>query len=151
MNRKALYISFGFVLIFALTMISPAARADEEDQATQFTFNQPIQLPGNVVLGAGTYWFTVADEGISPGDTVQIFNADRTRIVATIKAIAAFRPEAAGRGELTFAEQSRKRPDALLSWFYPDRLTGHEFVYSPEKEAKLTKGREITVTAREGE
>lgn len=151
MNRKALYIGLGFVLIFALAMISPAARADEEDQASQFTFNQPVELPGNVVLGAGTYWFAVAEDGISPGDTVQIFNADRTRIVATIKAIVAIRSETSGHSELTFAEQRRNQPIALMSWFYPDRLTGHEFVYSPRENSKLAKSEQITVMGQDEE
>ncbi len=152
MNRKALYISFGVVLIFSLVVIAPAARADELDQASQFTFNQPIELPGNVVLGSGTYWFVLAtDDAISPGDTVQIFNADRTQVVATIRTIVTLRPEKTDHSELTFAEQPRKQPIALISWFYPDRLTGHEFIYSPLEEAKLSKREQITVTAQTGE
>ncbi len=151
MTRKALSIGFGVVLIFALVVIAPAARADEGDQASQFTFNQPIELPGNVVLGAGTYWFTVADDGISPGDTIHIFNADRTRVIATIKTVETLRSETTDRSELTFAEQPRRQPVVLISWFYPDRVTGHEFVYSPHEEARISKSKEITVSAQPGE
>jgi hypothetical protein len=38
----------------------------------------------------------------------------------------------------------------LMSWFYPGRLLGHEFVYSPQKESLLSQGSQITVFAQRG-
>jgi hypothetical protein len=145
MNRKALYISLGIVLAFTLAVIAPAARADESNQASQFTFNQPVEVPGNVILPAGTYWFVLMDRAISLPDTVQIFNLDRTQVIATLDAIPILRSETTNHSELTFAEQSQKRPIALLDWFYPDRLTGHEFVYANRDETRLSTSEQITV------
>ncbi len=52
---------FGLILVFALLLV-PVARADEWDQATRLTFNQPMEIPGHKILAAGSYWFvTMAD------------------------------------------------------------------------------------------
>jgi hypothetical protein len=146
MSRKLLYTIFGLALAFTLVAIAPAARADESNQASQLTFNQPVDVPGNVVLPPGTYWFTVPD-GINAPDVVRIFNADRTQLVATLETIPTQRPEANSHSELVFAEQSQNQPMALISWFYPGRVTGHEFLYSPREEARLGEDEQITVMA----
>jgi hypothetical protein len=148
MTRKALCISFGVVLAFALVVFAPAARASEWDQATQLTFNQSVEVPGNVVLPAGTYWFVLTDDAITAPDLVQIFNLDRTQVLASIQTIPTIRPGATDHSELTFAEQSQKQPIALISWFYPGRVTGHEFVYAPREEARLSESEQITVMAQ---
>src|ERR1700747_413740 len=148
MTRKVLCIRFGVVLALALVVFAPAARADEWDQASQFTINQPIEIPGNVVLPAGTYWFVLADNAISPPDTVRIFNLDRTQVLAAFATIPIVRSDATSHSELTFAEQSQRQPIALISWFYPGSTTGHEFIYPSSKEARLSENERITVMAR---
>jgi hypothetical protein len=97
-----------------------------------------------MALGAGTYWFTVP-EGITMPSVVQIFNADRTKLIATVHTIPTTRPETTNNSELTFAEQSKGQPIALISWFYPGRVTGHEFLYSPREEAKLSQNEQFTL------
>jgi len=144
MTRKALCISFGAVLALALVVFAPAARADEWDQATQLTFNQPIEIPGNIILPAGTYWFAVP-EGPAVSNIVHIYDVDRTQLLATLETIPTERLEATGGSNLTFAEQSQKQPITLLTWFYPGRLTGHEFVYPSTEEARLSESRQISV------
>jgi hypothetical protein len=148
MSRKALCISFGAVLALAFMVLAPATRADDWDQASQFTFNRPVQLPENTVLPAGTYWFVLTDGGVSPAEMVQIFNKDRTQVLATMNTISTIRPEMTDHGELIFAEQPGKQAVALISWFYPNRLAGHEFVYSPREEERLSKNEQITVMAK---
>jgi hypothetical protein len=41
------------------------------------------------------------------------------------------------RTEVTFAERPHSRPEALLKWYYPGLLTGHEFVYPKSEEDEL--------------
>jgi hypothetical protein len=148
MIRKALCISIGVVLAFAWVVFAPAARASEWDQATQLTFNQSVEVPGNVVLPAGTYWFVLTDNAVTVPDIVQIFNVDRTQVLATIKTIPTLRPEATDHSELTFAEQLQKQPIALINWFYPGRVTGHVFIYASHEEARLSESEQITVMAK---
>lgn len=132
-----------------LVAFVPYARADERDQATQLTFNQPVELPGNHVLPAGTYWF-VAPLDASEGQTVEVFNASRTELLASMQTISANRPSVTDDTQLSFGRASNNRPLMLMRWFYPGEAIGHEFLYSPRRERQLSKGSQITVTAQSG-
>src|SRR5258706_15821961 len=139
-------ISFlGLLLAFAI--ILPAARADEYDQASQLTFSQPVQIPGRV-LPAGTYWFVLADTSIGNRNIIHIFNSDRSTLYATISTIAAERAQASDHTAFTFAERESTQPSAIVTWFYPGRKTGHEFIYPPQDERELASAKHETVVAR---
>jgi hypothetical protein len=130
--RKA--ISIVFALVLALGVLVPATRASERDQATQLTFTQSVQIPGNVVLPPGTYWFTIADSQ-SNRNIVRVFDIYWQPITTTI-AVSAEHLRPSENTLLTFAERSADQPNVLLKWYYPGNTTGHEFVYSgPEGRA----------------
>lgn len=148
MNRKALGTIIGCVLALALVAFVPHARADERDQASQLTFSQPVELPGNHVLPAGTYWF-VAPDSANGGQTVQVFNENRMQLLATMETIPTERANTTGETQLTFGRVSN-RPLILESWFYPGERLGHQFIYSPQLESRLSEGNQVTVTARSG-
>lgn len=148
MTRKALSIIFGALFALAFVVIAPNVRASEVNQATQLTFNQPVELPGNVVLPAGTYWFTLPQNGISDPNLVMVYNADRSQLVTSTLTIPTTRMDTTSHSELTFGESSANQPIALINWFYPGRLTGHEFIYSPTEQAKLSEGEQFTVTVQ---
>lgn len=148
MFRKALGTIIGGVLALALIAFVPYARADESNHASQLTFSAPIELPGNHVLPAGTYWF-MAPFDVNGGQTVQIFNADRTQLILALEVIPAERMNVTDDTQLTFGRVSN-RPLMLTSWFYPGETSGHEFVYSPQQESQLSEGNQITVMARNG-
>jgi hypothetical protein len=143
-NRKAISV---LGLLLAFLIILPAARADEYDQASQLTFSQPVQIPGRV-LPAGTYWFVVADISIANRTIIQIFNFDRSMLYATVSTITAQRAQQFDHTELTFAERDSMQPGAILTWFYPGRKTGHEFVYPAQDERELASAKHQTVVAR---
>jgi hypothetical protein len=149
MIRKALGTVIGGVLALALVAFVPTARADQSNEATRLTFNQPVELPGNVVLPAGTYWF-LAPLNLNEGRTVQVFNADRTKLLDTTQTISADRLSPTSNTELTFGEISNQQPVTLMSWFYPGDIVGHQFLYSPKRASQLSEGNQITVTARSG-
>jgi len=135
-------------LLLALAIILPTtARADEYDQASQLTFSQPVQIPGRV-LPAGTYWFVLADTSIGNRNIIKIFNSDRSTLYATVGTISAERAQASDRTAFTFAERDSMQPSALVSWFYPGRKTGHEFIYPPRDERELASAKHETVVAR---
>src|SRR5689334_7256205 len=148
MTRKALGTIIGGVLALMLAVFVPQVRADEANQASQLTFDQPVELPGNQVLPAGTYWF-LAPDTINSGQTVEIFNADRTQLLATLEAVPTQRLNVTDDTQLTFGRVSN-RPFMLMSWFYPGELFGHQFIYSPQQESQLSEGSQITVMARSG-
>jgi len=140
------YIAVGMIIAFTL-LFELAAHADESDQATTITFNQPIQIPGQV-LPAGTYSLKLLNNN-SDQNVVQIFNSDQTHLYATLQTIAAERREPTGDTVITLAEQGGGKPDALLKWFYPGLDTGHEFVYSGQQEKQLAQDTQQTIVANQ--
>ena len=146
MKINKAYIAVGLIIAFTL-IFELAAHADEFDQATTMTFNQPVQIPGRM-LPAGTYLFKLANRN-SDLNTIQVFNADRTVLYATVQTIGTERQQVTGDTEITLAEQGSEQPDALVKWFYPGRETGHEFLYSREKEKELAQDRQETVVAND--
>ena len=54
------FVTVTFLLAFLIVL--PAVHADEWNQATLFTFSQPVQIPGRV-LPAGTYLFELVKIG----------------------------------------------------------------------------------------
>src|ERR1700743_2046080 len=86
------FAAVGLLFLLALLIAQPAARADESDQATRVTFNQPVQIPGRV-LPAGTYVFVLPSD-VTQHYLVRVFNADRTELYATLFTISAERQQA---------------------------------------------------------
>ena len=146
MKTNKLYIVVGLIIAFSL-FSELAAHADESDQATTLTFNQPIQIPGQV-LSAGTYLFKLANSD-SGRDFVQIFNSDRTHLYATLQTIPTDRQDHTGHTVITLAEQGAGKPDVLLKWFYPGNLTGNEFRYSDQREKELAHAEQQTIVANQ--
>jgi hypothetical protein len=138
------YIAVGLIVAFAL-FFELAAHADELDQSTTITFGQPIQIPGKV-LPAGSYLFKLVNSD-SDRNIVQVFNADRTVLYATLQTIATDRPEPTDHTVVALAEQGAGQPDVLLKWFYPGRETGNEFLYPTQKEKELAQDRQQTIVA----
>src|SRR5271154_3598794 len=122
-------------LSFVGAVSAPGARADQWNKKTVMTFNQPVEIPGQI-LPAGTYMFKLLN---SPADRhiVQVFNADGTHLIATILTINDYRLQPTGRTVVKFAEQPGDAPDALKAWFYPGDNFGQEFVYPKTRAIEL--------------
>ena len=144
MIRKAYMTILGTVLALGLLVFVPSARADLANQATRLTFNQSVDLPNHEALPAGTYWFVV-DPTIP--NVVHVYNADRMQPVTTLMSIPTIRANRTDRTQLTFSEQPKGEPIALVKWYYPDRLTGHEFLYSSRRESQMSEENKVTVLA----
>ena len=136
------YIAVGLIIAFTL-FFELAAHADEYDEATTMTFSQPVQIPGQV-LPAGTYLFKLVDIS-SDRNLVQIFNADKTVLYATLQTIPTERQEPTGNTVVALAEEGTAQPEALLKWFYPGLETGNEFVYSKQTEKDLAQAKQETI------
>ena len=128
--------ALSLALLFAFALPSKLL-ADEWDKATKLTFNEPVEIPGRV-LEAGTYWFTLADSD-SDRNIVQIWNADRTQLIATILAIPDYRLQPADKTTISFEERPTGSPEAIHAWFYPGDNFGQEFVYPKTRAVQLAK------------
>ena len=105
----------------------PSAKADDRNKETIVTFNNAVQIPGQV-LPPGTYVFKLADSQ-SDRHIVQIFTEDESDLVATISAIPAYRLNPTGDTLITFEERPSGSPEAVKRWFYSGELSGVGFVY----------------------
>jgi hypothetical protein len=143
MNTRKAFITAGLVL--ASLIMLPVAHADELDQASQLTFSQSVQIPGRV-LPAGTYWFVLADT-VGSRNIIQVFNSDRSTLYATVLAVTAERPHPSDNTTITFAKRESMPTNAIVTWFYPGRNSGHEFVYSKSEEKELARAKHLTIMA----
>ncbi len=135
-NRKAVAV---FVFALASLVVLPNARASEMDQATKLTFSQSVQIPGQV-LPAGTYWFVAPIQYL-----VQIFSSDRATLYATLLTISAETLQPADKSTVTLADRGSMRPEAIVTWFYPGRTDGHEFLYPKQDQKDITQAKQRTV------
>jgi hypothetical protein len=135
-----------FCLILAVALFLPAARADDWNQMTKLSFSEPIEIPG-AVLPAGTYWFVLLDNP-SERNLVQIFSSDWSQLYATVITIPTYRQEPTDKTEIKVAERPRQDPVALLNWYYPGLLTGHEFLYPRKEEARLAREAKMDILAQ---
>jgi len=131
---RKLYIVVGLVLALGF-FFEIMAHAEDSTQEITIRFGRPVQIPGQV-LPAGTYLFRPADFGDS---VVQIFNADRTRLYATVQTIAVQRPITDEDLVITVAAPNSSDPNFLVKWFYPGSLVGHEFVYSGGQQQQIAE------------
>jgi hypothetical protein len=107
------------------------------DESTTITFNKPVQIPGHL-LKAGSYLFVRFDDGNGPNvNLIQVFNGDRSQLIATIQTVSVERQNVSGDTVLTLADESNGQTPVLVDWFYPGSLEGHEFVYSGRQEREV--------------
>jgi hypothetical protein len=120
------------VVVALLIVVGSAstAMADDWDQKTLFTINQPIAIPGHVVLPAGSYIVKRLD---ATTPVVQILNRTETQVFATLMPVPDFVQHPADKPTFTFTEMPEGSPVALRTWHYPGSQIGYEFV-NPDAE-----------------
>jgi hypothetical protein len=128
------------IRIVALTCLCIASmpitvHADEWDKKTIFTFNAPVEVPGQV-LTPGTYVFKLLNSS-SDRNIVQIFDKDERHLVGTFLAVADYRMKPAAKPLITFEERAAGAPEAIKAWFYPGDDYGNEFVYPKPRAVQL--------------
>ncbi len=137
--RYAAVMAAGLTLMCAVPVFAQATA----DQKTQFTFSEPVMVPGTT-LQPGQYTFRLVDQKTTQ-QLVQIVDASGKVIVTTptvpLKRNAT---NVTGDGLLRFNPTDRSGPVALKGWFYPGMMYGHEFVY-PDAEARQIAQRTKTI------
>ena len=136
MSNRFRFASLGLLVMLIAIMVAPFVMADEWNKETIVRFSRPVEVPGQV-LPAGKYVFKLAD---SQADRriVQIFNEDRTKVLATILATADYRMEPTDKTVISMEERRSGSPEAVGSWFYPGDNYGSKFVYPAERMVLAT-------------
>ena len=150
-------------LIVGAAMIVPSARAGEQDELSRVTIRstQPLEVPDKV-LPPGTYVFKIHQAQGAFNDqeqnTIDIMDAKGTKLIATVPARPVQR-KAEGYGtsspqptisdiELGVAEGSGSHPAALLTWYYPSKFSGHQFVYKAAEQKRLDEEQKSLITLK---
>jgi hypothetical protein len=132
----AMVFCLGLVVITARTN----AKADEWNNKTVMTFDEPFEVPGvgAQILPAGTYVFKILGD---PGDRniVQILNQSEDHVFTTILAIPNYRLRSTGKTVMKFRERGEGQPEAIRAWFYPGHQWGQEFVYPKARALEIAK------------
>jgi len=138
---KTLLAMLAVPLLFAT--FGTGARADTLDRRTVIKFNEPVEIPGQV-LPAGTYTVELFDS-FGYRHIVRFYNSDRSKLLATVLAIPNYRLTPTGNTTMTFAERPANAPNALKAWFYPNDKFGQEFVYPKARAVQLAQETHETI------
>lgn len=130
-------ISSTLTAAFAATLLTASTAAAQgvlPNRDTNVTFSGPVSLPGTT-LPAGTYVFRLADSPVNR-HIVQVFDKDQAKLITTILAVAAERPQPEGDPIVSFKETPSDRPPAVRFWYYAGEKSGSEFIY-PRAQAMM--------------
>ena len=137
MLRKGLMTAAGAAAI-VLTMSATPASAQPLDSRTEFTFNNPVEMPG-VTLPPGTYIFRFID-ATTGKKVMQVQAKDASsKNYGMFMTISAQRPRASDDAELRFLETPAGQPAAVKTWWYPGNTIGREFIYPKSQARRLAQ------------
>jgi hypothetical protein len=129
---------------------APARAQGPLDARTEFTFNQPVEMP-NVTLPPGTYIFRFVDA--TSGKRVMHVQAKdaSNKNYGMFMTISAQRPQPSDDAELRFMETAAGQPAAVKTWWYPGRTIGREFIYPRSQARRLAQATNQPVLTAESE
>jgi hypothetical protein len=107
-------------------LLAPGVKADPRNKETVVTFNDPVEIPGQV-LDPGTYVFKLADS--TDRNVVQIWTADQDNVVATINTVPDYQLQPKDKSYFKLDTLSGEQAATLDSWFFAGETSGRQFVY----------------------
>jgi hypothetical protein len=110
--------------------LSPATNADEWDKKTIVTFDQDVEIPGQV-LPAGTYVFKLFRSS-SNRNIVQIWTAHESYLLSTLMTVGDSYPNPSGEAHFVLDMRGTDEgyPPVVTSWFFGGGDEGRDFIYS---------------------
>ena len=137
-------------MVLTLSATPTFAQGQPLDSRTEFTFNQPVELPG-VTLPPGTYIFRFVD-GTTGRRVMQVQAKDASnKTYGMFLTINAQRPRPSDDAELRFLETPAGQPAAVKTWWYPGNTIGREFIYPKSQARRLAKATNQTVLTTQAE
>jgi hypothetical protein len=137
-------------MLLTLSATPTFAQGQPLDSRTEFTFNQPVELPG-VTLPPGTYIFRFVD-GTTGRKVMQVQAKDASnKTYGMFLTINAERPRPSDDAELRFLETPAGQPAAVKTWWYPGNTIGREFIYPKSQARRLAQATNQTVLTTQAE
>jgi hypothetical protein len=141
MRRKNIVLLTIAALLLALSL-GPRAKADDWDKKTIVTFDQDVQIPGQV-LPAGTYVFKLFRSS-SDRFTVQVWEGSEFQLLATLITIGDSYPNPSGKAYFVLDTSGTDEgyPPAVVSWFFAGSDEGRDFIYSGYSTTRMLDSQE---------
>jgi LPXTG-motif cell wall-anchored protein len=131
-------------ILCAVTMtftFLPKLSADDWDKKTVVTFGETVEIPGQA-LPAGTYVFKVQRNSLGNSHTVQIFDQNTQKLIATVNATPVYLDAWSFTREqpaIRLEERPSPEPEAIKIFRRPGDIVGQEFVYSKDQMKLLAQ------------
>jgi len=127
--RRKHFVLLTIALLLSLSL-GTRAKADDWDKKTIVTFEQDVEIPGQV-LPAGTYVFKLFRSS-SDRFTVQVWDGSEFQLLATLITIGDSYPNPSGKAYfvLDTSGTDEGNPPAVVSWFFAGSDEGRDFIYS---------------------
>jgi hypothetical protein len=123
--------------VFGLFAAPLVLNGDPVKKRTEVTFNQPVEIPGMVLL-SGDYVVKIPDP-VTHGDMVGFYNTDETHLYELVRTIPAYRLDVSDKTEFAYEERTGGAPMAIKTWFYGGDHWGREFVYEKANVVRTTE------------
>ena len=148
LSKKLMTSACAAAMLLTMSATPAVAQGGPMDSRTEFTFNQPVELPG-VTLPAGTYVFRFLD-ATTGRKVMQVQAKDASsKTYGMFLTISAQRPRPSDDAELRFLETPAGQPAAVKTWWYPGNTIGREFIYPKSQAMRLAKATNSTVLTTE--
>src|SRR5687768_1796052 len=150
LSKTLITSAFAAAVMVTLSPAPAHAQGQPLDARTEFTFNQPVELPG-VTLPPGSYIFRFVD-GTTGRKVMQVQAKDASnKTFGMFLTINAERPRPSDDAELRFLETPAGQPAAVKTWWYPGNTIGREFIYPKSQARRLAQATNTAVLTTRAE
>lgn len=150
LSKTLITSAFAAAMMVTLSPAPAHAQGQPLDARTEFTFNQPVELPG-VTLPPGSYIFRFVD-GTTGRKVMQVQAKDASnKTYGMFLTINAERPRPSDDAELRFLETPAGQPAAVKTWWYPGNTIGREFIYPKAQARRLAQATNTAVLTTQAE
>lgn len=144
LSKRLMSSACAAAMLLTMSATPALAQGGPLDSRTEFTFNQPVELPG-VTLPPGTYVFRFVD-ATTGKKVMQVQAKDASnKTYGMFLTISAERPRPSNDAELRFLETPAGQPAAVKTWWYPGNTIGREFIYPKSQARRLAQATNSTV------
>ena len=128
----------------AILSLSPPTNADEWDKKTIVTFDQDVEIPGQV-LPAGTYVFKLFRSS-SNRNIVQVWTEHESQLISTLMTVGDSYPNPSGEAYfvLDMSGTDEGYPPVVSSWFFGGGDEGRDFIYSGYSTTRVATDQNYT-------
>ena len=138
MRKLTVVLPLLAIAVLTGLLISPrVTRADDWDKKTIVTFDQDVEIPGQV-LPAGTYVFKLLRNSPNPF-IVQVWEQEETQLLSTLMTVGDSYPNRSGKPyfvlDMTGTEEGY--PPVVVSWFFGGGDDGRDFIYSGYSTSRM--------------